>query len=124
MRAATEARRSAESEIAALKTETREIRTDLERREARLGEREGRLDSEAARLETRDRSLAESEAELQRRRDGLDVLEAERLAVLERVAGLTAADAKAELLASIEQQAKRDAAVLVRDIEAEAREDG
>jgi ribonuclease Y len=124
VRAATDARRSAESEIAALKAEMREIRTDLERREARLAEREGRLDSEAARLETRDRSLAESEAELQRRRDSLDALEAERLAVLERVAGLTAADAKAELLASIEQQAKRDAAVLVRDIEAEAREDG
>jgi ribonuclease Y len=43
---------------------------------------------------------------------------------LERIAGLTAAEAKAELVKTIETQAKRDAALLVRDIEAVAREDG
>ena len=46
---------------------------------------------------------------------------AERRHVLERAAGLTAEEAKAELVAAIENQAKRDAASLVRDIEHEAR---
>jgi ribonuclease Y len=37
---------------------------------------------------------------------------------------LTAAEAKAELVRTVENQARRDASVLVRDIEAEAREEG
>ncbi len=40
---------------------------------------------------------------------------------LERIAGLTADAARAELIDTIEDQAKRDAALLVRDIEADAR---
>ena len=44
--------------------------------------------------------------------------------MLERVAGLTADQAKAELVAGIENQAKREAALIVRDIENEARNDG
>src|SRR5580693_5905425 len=43
---------------------------------------------------------------------------------LERVAGLTADQAKTELVAGIENQAKREAALIVRDIENEARADG
>jgi len=44
--------------------------------------------------------------------------------VLERVSGLTSDQAKAELIASIENQAKREAMLIVRDIENEARNDG
>src|SRR5947208_1954069 len=50
--------------------------------------------------------------------------EADRQRELERVAGLTAADAKTELVKTIETQAKREAALIVRDIEHEAREEG
>jgi ribonucrease Y len=84
--------------------------TDLARREQRLVEREERVELESRRIAERNEQLAASE-EAHRRE-------------LERVAGLTAADAKAELVKVIETQAKRDAAHLVRDIEAEAREDG
>src|ERR1039457_3631117 len=50
--------------------------------------------------------------------------EAERSKELERVAGLTAEAAKTELVATIENQAKREAALIVRDIEHEARSEG
>ncbi|MDA8434857.1 MAG: ribonuclease Y, partial [Actinomycetales bacterium] len=49
---------------------------------------------------------------------------AERAAALEHVAGLTAEAAKAELVATIEVQAKREAALTVREIEREARDEG
>ncbi len=42
----------------------------------------------------------------------------------EQVAGLTAAEARAELVKDAEAQAKRDAALIVRDIEAAARNEG
>src|SRR5262249_8509311 len=53
----------------------------------------------------------------------LDLRQAAREAELERIAGLTAEQAKAELVATIEQQAKREAAVIVRDIEKDAKKD-
>jgi ribonucrease Y len=122
--AAQEARRTAEIELGEIKAEIRELRADAERREQRLAEREERLDGEARRVEQRDRELADVEAEIARRKAELIDLEAARRAELERVANLTAADAKAELVASIENQAKREAAVIVRDIEAEAKDEG
>ena len=50
--------------------------------------------------------------------------DAERRSELERIAGLTADAAKAELVTVIENQAKREAALIVRDIEHEAKIEG
>src|SRR3954447_3237929 len=122
--AAQEARRAADAELAEIKAEIRELRADAERREQRLAEREERVDAEARRLEQRDRELSEIEQQIAERKRELQDLEADRQRELERVAGLTAADAKAELVATMENQAKREAAVIVRDIEAEAKEEG
>jgi ribonuclease Y len=107
-----------------LKAEMAELKADLERREQRLVEREERLDGEQRRLEARDRELADHEQALERRIAELEAAEAERARELERVAGLTAQDAKAELVKTIETQAKREAAIIVRDIEHEAKEEG
>ena len=129
--ASLDARKAAEAEVHGLrdeahelKTEMHELKTDLERREQRQAEREERLDAELRRVEGRDRELAEHEQALERRRAELLDLEADRRRELERVAGLTAADAKTELVKGIETQAKREAALIVRDIETEAKEEG
>jgi ribonucrease Y len=129
--AAQETRRAAEQEVHALKEEARafkdemhELKADLERREQRLIEREERIDAEQRRVEGRDRELAEHEAALERRRAEVDEIQEQHRRELERVAGLTAADAKAELVKTIETQAKREAAVIVRDIEQEAKDEG
>ncbi|PZG02231.1 ribonuclease Y [Nonomuraea aridisoli] len=121
---AAQMRREVEEEARILKSELKELRTDLERREARLAEREQRLDEEARRQAERDRKLAETEIELAGRREELLQAEDERRAVLERVAGLTAEQAKAELVKEIENQAKREAALIVREIEGDARKEG
>jgi len=121
---AAQARREVEDEIRAVKDEIRELRADLERREGRLGEREQRLDGEVRRLEERSDALDQIKRELERRGTQLDRLDDERRQVLERTAALTADQAKAELVASIENQAKREASLIVRDIEKEARSDG
>jgi ribonuclease Y len=117
-------RRAAEDEIRSVKTELAGLRTDLERREARLAEREHRLDEEVRKLEDRTTALDQLRTDLDHERSDLDRLGEERRQVLERAAGLTAEQAKAELIAGIENQAKREAAVTVRDIEGNARKDG
>jgi ribonucrease Y len=117
-------RREVEDEIRSVKEEVRQLRADLERRETRLAEREERIDEEARRVDQRSADLERLAQDQEARRKELDRLDEERREVLERVAGLTADQAKAELVTGIENQAKREAALIVRDIENEARTDG
>src|SRR5580700_6962883 len=107
-------RREVEDEIRAVKDEMRELRSDLERRELRIGEREQRLDAEIRRMEERRQAL-------EQRATALDDAAASTRQELERVAGLTADDARNELVATMENQAKREAAVTMRNIENEAK---
>jgi ribonucrease Y len=87
-----------------------DTRQDIERRERRLTEREARLDTEVR--------------EMYRRAAELTSLEEERRTTLERVAELTAAQARDALVAEIEADAKRRAVLSVREIERAAQEDG
>jgi ribonuclease Y len=119
-----QARGEVEQEIRDVKEEIRQLRGDLERREARLSEREQRIDEEARKADQRSGELDQVQHDLDRQRAGLERLGEERREVLERAASLTADQAKAELVASIANQAKREAALIVREIEAEARRDG
>jgi ribonucrease Y len=121
---AAQASRDADEELRAVRDEARELRADLERREARLAEREARLDTEFGKLTERSAGLDKIRQDLDGRQSDLDRLDEERRVVLERTAGLTADQAKTELVAGIQNQAKREAALLVRDTENAARRDG
>ncbi|MEU4639905.1 ribonuclease Y [Micromonospora sp. NPDC023814] len=122
------ARRSGEREVAVLAATTREQAAEVERRATRMDERERLHTEEVERLAERERQLTAASAALAARGAALDQREAElaeaeeqRRRELERVAGLTADTARAELIEAIEGQAKREAALLVRDIESDAR---
>jgi ribonuclease Y len=124
----TAARRSGEREVAVLAATTREQAAEVERRAARMDERERLHTEEVERLAERERQLTAASAALSAREAALAQREAElaeaeelRRRELERVAGLTADSARAELIEAIETQAKREAALLVRDIESDAR---
>jgi ribonucrease Y len=121
---AAAARLELDDEVRAVTAELRELRGDLERREARITSREQRLDVETSRLDSRSEELSQTQRDLDARQAELDKVDAIRLAELERVASLTAEQAKGELVAAIENQAKREAALIVRDIETAAKKDG
>ncbi|OLE29975.1 MAG: ribonuclease Y [Actinobacteria bacterium 13_1_20CM_3_71_11] len=125
------ARRTGEREITMLTATAREQSADAERRQQRLDERERLLVEEAERLAERDRRISGAEVDLSEREAALAVrealvaeLEQDRRRELERIAGLTADAARLELVETIETQAKREAALLVREIENEARTTG
>jgi ribonucrease Y len=121
---AEQSRRVADDKIRAAKDEAAGLRADLERREARLAEREQRLDEDLRKLTDRSDSLDRLQGELDRERADLDRLGEQRRKVLEQTAGLTSDQAKSELVASIEGQAKREAALTIREIEKDARKEG
>jgi ribonuclease Y len=107
----------------------------LETAEARLDQRASQLDGREAELDRSTQLLAQRQSDLDSEAAALDQLRVELTAArdaqavenvvaLERVAGLTAEQAKVELLSAVEATARRDAATLVRSIEAEARAEG
>ncbi|HYI53977.1 MAG TPA: Rnase Y domain-containing protein, partial [Microlunatus sp.] len=113
-------RREAEEETRLRRNELREQRLEVERREQRLADREERLDADNRALEEKARHLDVVKAELKAQRRTLAEAEADHQHALERIAGLTAEQAKAELVAAVEHDAKRHAVILARDIEREA----
>ena len=135
VRRAEERRAAVESETAAvraemdrLRDEVTRMRDEVGRREDRLIERENLISGEATSLASRATELEARAREFGARLETLAAREAsfdaDRAAALEKVALMTAEQAKTELVASIQTQAKRDAALTVRDIEREARDEG
>ena len=108
------------------KEETRR-REDLERAEHRNEERSVGLDRQVDRLEAREGELGKRVAELDDRqaevtRRDAAVLEAESTtrARLERLAGLSAEEAKKELIEALEDEARADASNMLREVKEQA----
>ena len=103
-------------------------REEFERLERRMEDRGRTLDRKLEEAETRDRgfsrreeTLAQRELALRTRETELDRLTQEQRARLERIAGLTAEEAKREILQRVEDEARGQAAALARDIKEQAR---
>jgi ribonuclease Y len=109
-------RQEAEAEV---KKGSEEVR----RRESRLAQREETLDQSVRKLESKERSLSDREKHVDRQKQELDATLSRSKTELERVAGMNASEAKEMLIEQIGNEAKRDAMVLVRDVEAQAREE-
>ena len=120
MTATQTARAEAAEEARVQRLELRDQRADLERRGQRLSDREERLDGELRGMEERAQHLDELKAQLKVQRKALADAQAEQQLVLERIAGLTAEQAKSELVAAVEHEAKRQAVLVARDIERQA----
>jgi ribonuclease Y len=114
----------------ALDQEHQRRREESERRERRAEEQERaqqrkgeelaagarRLEDQATRLGEREKAVADSHARA-------EFLVAERSQALERVAGLSAEEARRELVQRVEDEARSAAAALARDIKEQARRD-
>jgi ribonuclease Y len=120
-------RQGAEEEVLKLRQEVEsEIRTrmvEVQRREDRLLAREEGLESKAATLDQRESGLHERDQALEQGRRDLETEAEEQRRRLEQVAAMTTGEAKAMLVKLVEEDAKRDAMGLVRDLEQQAREE-
>ena len=121
---ASDVRREAEAEAQSIRDDLREQRLEMERRDHRLTEREERLDEQHRSIEERQAELTAQLAVLDQRKVEIKDLEDDRRRILEGVANLTTEQARAELVASIEAEAKRHAHTIVRDIERQALDEG
>jgi ribonuclease Y len=96
---------------------------EIDKKEDRIAQREATLDSRGSSLDRKEQAIETKESEIVGVRQELDKVAQRARVELERVAGMTAQDAKQGLIEQIQEEAKRDAMVIVRDVEAQAREE-
>ena len=120
-----EARLEAKEEVHRVRTEVetelRDRRAEVAALEQRMMQREEQLEARAAEQERRDQSLRDREANTERLTEELSAARDEAVAALERISGLSPAQARDLLLKQVEDDARHDMAKLVRQVEEEAR---
>ncbi len=119
-----QARESATKIIQAAESEIKERRVELSREAERLDKRRSELDNRAERLEQREQHLNKRQSAIDRRANEVEKIVATQTQRLEEISQLTQEDARKELFAAVEKEARADMARIYRQIEAEAREEG
>ncbi len=103
--------------------EARERRNEVQRYEKRVIAKEEAIDKKAETLEKRDQKLQQKEQQLDKKLAEAETAHEEQLKELERISGLTSEQAKEYLFKSVEEDVKHDTAVMIKDFEAQAKEE-
>ncbi len=109
--------------------ETKETRRELQSLEKRLMQKEENLERKADILELKEKELSKREKEIEklgkdvaRKQEELEMLVDEQKKLLESIAKMTTQEAKQMLIESIKDEARREAALMVKKIESEAKD--
>jgi ribonucrease Y len=98
-------------------------RQETERFEERLQKRQDSLDHRFENIENRERTLNKRQSQIDRRANEIEQLNDERVAELERISSMTKDEAKETLLGVVEQDARQDMARVLRQVEADIKEE-
>ncbi len=120
----SQARDNATKIVQAAESENKERRIELNKESDRLDKRRTELDGRAERLEQREATVNKRQSQVDKRGNEIDKLYEDQVKKLEQIAQMTQDDAKKELFAAVEKEARGDMARIIRQIEAEAREEG
>jgi ribonuclease Y len=99
-------------------------RNEVSREDERLQKRRAELDTRIERLEQREAQVNKRQSSVDRRANEIEKLYADQMEKLQQVSHMTVDEAKQELLTEVEKEARADMARIVRQIEAEARQEG
>ena len=106
-----------------LDKEIKERRAEVQRYEKRVLNKEESVEKKSDALEKKENSLKAHEEELKETKAKVDKLNEQRVQELERISGLTSEQAKEYLLKTVEEEIKIETAKLVKELEAQAKED-
>ena len=120
----SQARENAVKIVQAAESEIKERRIELNKETDRLDKRRSEFENRVEKLEQREQAINKRQSQVDKRGNEIDKLYEDQLKKLEQIAQLTTDEAKKELFASTEKEARGDMARIIRQIEAEAREEG
>jgi len=110
--------------IQAAESEIKERRIELNKETERVEKRRSELDARFDKIEQREQALNKRQSQVDKRGNEIEKLYEEEIKKLEQISQLSQDDAKKELFAAVEKEARGDMARIIRQIEAEAREEG
>ncbi len=103
--------------------ENKERRLEMQRVERRLIQREEAIDRKTESIEKKENDLDKREKDVKKLEQDITEVYAKHRLELERISGLTSDQAKQELLREIETEIRHDAAIMIKDIEAQTKEE-
>ena len=106
-----------------LDRETRDRRNELQRQERRLVSKEENLDRKLDSLEKKEENLAFKEAKLEKSQAAIDELHEKQKSELERISTLTTEEAKAMLLAEIDEELQHEKAMKIKEYEQQIKDE-
>lgn len=106
-----------------MERDNKERRGDLQRQERRLVQKEENLDKKISSFEKREERFAAKENHLNSKEEKINALYDRQLQELERLSGLTCEEAKKELLDSVHDDVKRDTAIMIKEMEQQAKDE-
>ena len=101
--------------------ECKDRKNEIQRLEKRITQKEDAVDKKAASLEKKEEMLSNKLEAVENERREVEALKDKELAELERISGLTTDEAKEYILASVKDEVKHETAVMIKEMEAEAK---
>ena len=118
-----EARAEAHSIKQDAERDIRERREELKKTERRLVQKEESLDRKIENIEQKEENVSARQQAISEKEAELEGFIERQIAELERISGYTAEEAKELLLQSIEKDVRRDASIMIKEIESNAKEE-
>lgn len=103
--------------------ELKERRNEVKQQERRIQQKEENIDKKTAQLEKKEEALTERKKDLEEKLADIEQTAQKRRAELERISGLTVEDAKQHLLHEIESEVRHEAAIMIKEITDQAKEE-
>ena len=103
--------------------EVKERRAELSKQERRLEQKEASLDKKTEAFERKEEELAKKTAKVAETQAKADELVKAQMAKLEEISGLTQEQAKQYLLKSVEEEVRHDAAMKIKEIEQQLKDE-
>ena len=103
--------------------ELKERRSEISRQERRLQQKEDALDKKAENMEKKEETLNRKIKEADEEKEKIAGIHKAQIELLERLSGLTAEEAKEYLLKNIEDEVRHEAAIMIKEIETQAKEE-
>ncbi len=102
--------------------EVKERRADLQKQERRLQQKEESLDKKVDAFEKKEEDLRKRQAAVAASQEEVNLIKKSQLEMLEKISGLTQEEAKTYLLKNVEAECRHDAAMKIKEIENQTKE--
>ena len=103
--------------------EEKSRRADLQRQENRLQQKEENLDRKLETIEKKEESLAQKHAAMEKEQEEIHTIKQSQTAMLEKISGFTADEAKNYLIQQVESEVTHETALKIKEVESRMKEE-